>query len=896
MNVHGLDSILKPTRIAITGVTINPNSVGGRVLRNLVGSAFRGVVYPVNPGSEAVLGVPCYPSIGSLPRTPDLVTVCSPAGEVEGILRECAAAGVRGVIIMSAGFGESGPEGAAMQRNLEGILRDNPEMRVLGPNCLGVIVPSANLNASFAPAMPEKGSVAFISQSGALCTSVLDWARQEKIGFSAFVSVGNALDVDFADLIDYFGEDESTESIILYVESVTRARRFMTASRAFARTKPIIVYKAGRFPRSAAVAASHTGAMVSEDSVYDAAFSRAGMARVLNVGGIFGCAELIGRKRIPKGPRLGIVSNAGGPGVMAVDALMAGNGSLAELSGETVSALDECLPGFWSGGNPVDILGDANTKRYEKASSLVLADKGVDALLVILTPQAMTKPDGVAKSIGKLSESSRKPVLAAWMGGETVREGARILAECGIPVYDTPEQAVEAFMTLVSYSRNLESLHQTPRDIRLDLSEGRGKASAFLDGLPAQNTKMLSETDSKRILEFYGISSTLPVPAKGPDDAVAAAEKTGYPVVLKLDSPDITHKSEAGGVELNLEDHLQVRTAFDRIVKRAAEWKPGALIRGVTVQKMANVFQGVEMIAGFKRDPVFGSVIMLGAGGVNAEILEDRALGFPPLNETLVMRMLEQLRILPLLKGYRGRPGVDMDALVTTVMRLSYIASDNPAIREMDINPLLVDENGALALDARALVDPGAVPGKPFGHLALRPYPEEFVETAVMKDGTRVLLRPIRPEDEPMWLELLGSCSRESIYSRFRFFYHWATHEAAVRHCYIDYDRELAIVAELEHDGARKLLGVGRLVADPGMETAEYAVLVGDPWQNMGLGGILTDFCEKIARDWGARRIEAQTTSSNNRMVNLFVNRRWSQEPGEEGLVEVWKEINGSRD
>lgn len=892
MNVHGLDSILKPTRIAITGVTINPNNVGGRVLRNLVGGAFRGVVYPVNPGSEAVMGVPCHQSISSLPRTPDLVAVCSPADEVEGILEECALTGVKGVIVMSAGFGEAGPEGAAMQMKLAAIRRGNPGMRILGPNCLGVIVPSLNLNASFAPAMPEKGSVAFISQSGALCTSVLDWARQERIGFSAFVSVGNALDVDFADLIDYFGEDEATESIILYVESVANARRFMTASRAFARTKPIIVYKAGRFPRSAAVAASHTGAMVSEDSVYDAAFSRAGMIRVMNVGGIFGCAELIGRKKIPRGPRLGIVSNAGGPGVMAVDALMAGNGVLADLSGESIAGLNQCLPGFWSGGNPVDILGDAGTKRYEKATSIVLADKGVDAVLVILTPQAMTKPDGVARCIGRLAETTQKPVLTAWMGGESVREGIRILAECGIPVYDTPEQAVEAFMTLVSYSRNLESLHQTPRDIRLELGEARRLTGDILARSGSDHEEVLSETSSKKLLELYGIPTTLPVPAATPEEAVENAERMGYPVVLKLDSPDITHKTEAGGVELNLMDDRQVRPAFERIVSKAGARQPGALIRGVTVQKMAQVSTGVEMIIGFKRDPVFGSVIMAGAGGVNAEILGDNALGFPPLNETLVLRMLERLRIMPLLKGYRGKPGVDMDALVTTIMRLSYMACDNPAITELDINPLLVTPDGVLALDARALIRQSAAPDKPYGHLALRPYPEEFVERARLKDGTEVLLRPIRPEDEPMWMDLLGSCSRESIYSRFRFFYNWATHEAAVRHCYIDYDRELAIVAELEDAGTRKLIGVGRLVADPGLETAEYAVLVGDPWQNRGLGGILTDFCERIARDWGARRIEAQTTSSNNRMVSLFVNRSWLQEPGEEGLVEVWKEMD----
>jgi len=504
----------------------------------------------------------------------------------------------------------------------------------------------------------------------------------------------------------------------------------------------------------------------------------------------------------------------------------------------------------------------------------------------------MTKPDGVARSIGKLAETARKPILTAWMGGESVMEGTRILAERGIPVYSTPEQAVEAFMTLVSYSRNLESLHQTPRDIRLELTASRERAKEFIDQKGMAARTILSEPDSKHLLSLYGIQVTAPVPASTPDSAVATAETVGYPVVLKLDSPDITHKTEAGGVELNLKDGAQVRSAFARIVEKASRWQPGAVVRGVTVQKMAQTSSGIEMILGFKRDPVFGSVIMLGAGGVNAEILGDSTLGFPPLNETLVMRMMEKLRILPLLKGYRGKPGVDMNALVTTVMRLSYLASDIPAVTELDINPLLATAEGAVALDARAVVDPGGVPDKPFGHLALRPYPVEFVEKAELKDGTGILLRPIRPEDEPMWLELLGSCSRESIYSRFRFFYNWASHEAAVRHCYIDYDRELAIVAEIEAEGSRKLLGVGRLVADPGLGSAEYAVLVGDPWQNRGLGGILTDFCERIAREWGAKRIEAQTTSSNSRMVSLFVNRSWCQEPGEEGLVELWKQFS----
>lgn len=891
MNVHGLDSILKPTRIAVTGVSINPNNVAGRVLRNLVGGTFRGAVYPINPTSEAVLGIPCHPAIRSLPKVPDLVIVCSGAQDVEATLVESGEAGVGGVIIMSAGFGEAGEEGTQLQERLDQVRQRFPDMRILGPNCLGVIVPACNLNASFAPAMPDKGSVAFLSQSGALCTSVLDWARERRIGFSAFVSVGNALDVGFAELIDYFGEDEETESIVLYVESIRDARRFLTAARAFANTKPMVVYKAGRFPASAAVAASHTGAMVSEDAVYDAAFSRAGMVRVLDVGEIFASVELISRKKLPRGPRLAVVTNAGGPGVMAVDALLDQGGVLASLSDDTLSRLNTVLPPFWSRGNPVDIIGDANTKRYEKAVEIVLADAGVDALLVILTPQAMTRPDGVARAIGKLAAETKKPVLACWMGGESVREGARLLAEASVPAYPTPEQAVGAFMTLVWYARNLESLHQTPRDIRLELSGCRERAADFLARDAFPDAGEVGERQTKQLLECYGIPVTMPVPAADPDAAIQAAAAIGFPVVLKLDSPDITHKTEVGGVELKLQNAEQVRAAFQRIISRARERQPRADIRGVTVQPMFSSPAGVELILGLKRDPVFGSVVMVGAGGIHAELWADRALGFPPLNETLVSRMLESLKIMPLLEGYRGAPPVDMAALVEAVMRFSYIPANHPGIVELDINPLICTPEGVMALDGRAVLDPLAVPEQAFGHLALRPYPEEFVTTAVLKDGTEALLRPIRPEDEPLWLELLGSCSKESIYTRFRFFYNWATHEAAVRHCYIDYDRELAIVAEAEEDGKRRILGVGRLVADPGKECAEFAVLVGDRWQNRGLGGALTDYCERIAATWGVRRVVAQTTSSNNRMVQVFVHRRWGREAGDEGLVEVWKDL-----
>jgi len=892
MNVHKLDKLLNPRRIALVGVTINPNSVGGKVLGNLVGGGFRGVVYPVSATAEAILGVPCYPDLKNLPGKPDMAIICTPAEQVPEIIEECGEIGIAGIIVMSAGFKETGEEGLALEKRIQATLSRYEGMRVLGPNCLGIIVPGLSLNASFGEGMPLKGNIAFISQSGALCTSVLDWAIQEKIGFSYFVSVGNMLDVDFADLIDYFGEDRQTESIILYVESIAHARRFITAARAFARTKPILVYKAGRFPESAAVAASHTGAMASEDAVYDAVFQRTGIARVLNIGEIFDCAELIGRDRIPKGPRLGVVTNAGGPGVMATDSLIALNGTLAKLSSDAIEALDSFLPPFWSHGNPVDVLGDANSKRFARATEVMVKEKGVDAVLVILTPQAMTSPTSVARAIARIAGETSKPVLAAWLGGERVREGAQLLAESGVPTYRTPEQAVRAFMTLVDYARNLETLYETPRDIPVSFQLDRGAMHERVNSLILSGESILSEEQSKDLLDIYGIPVTKPLPACTAEEAIAGAELLGYPVVLKILSDDITHKTDAGGVKLNLETEAQVRDAYDSILGSAAVKCPEAVLRGVTVQKMVKMKDGLEMILGVKKDPVFGSVIMAGMGGVEAELWRDSSLGFPPLNERLARRMLESLKMWPLLNGYRGRPLVNIDRLVNIIMRLSYITADNPEIQELDINPLLVGADSMVALDARVVVKPVDPGEKPYSHLALRPYPEEYVSKKTLADGTEVTLRPIRPEDEPLWLDLLGSCSRESIYNRFRFFFNWSTHEVATRYCYIDYDREMAIVSEIVENGARKLTGVGRLVADPDLETVEYAVLVSDMWQNRGLGGMLTDACLRIAGEWGMRTVYAQTTTDNPRMVHLFENRQFRIDHSSDGsVVDVEKEL-----
>ncbi len=895
MDVHKLNRFFNPARIALIGVSANPNSVGGKVLSNLVGGGFDGVVYPVNPEREAVLGIQCYPDVKSLPRPADLGVICSPAVKVPDLVRQCGEAGILGLIIISAGFGETGAEGKALEDKIKAEAPRFPGMRIIGPNCLGLISPGKRLNISFAADMPKAGHVAFISQSGALCTSVLDWALEGKIGFSHFVSIGNTMDVDFGHLIDYLGEDENTESIILYIESISEARRFMTAARAFARTKPIIAYKAGRFPESAQVAASHTGAMASEDAVYDAAFRRIGIARVFDIGEIFDCAELIGRRKIPQGPRLGIVSNAGGPAVMATDALIASDGILAKLSDKTIETLNENLPTAWSHRNPVDVLGDANSKRIEKATQIVLQDQGVDAVLVILTPQAMTNPTAAARAVGKLAETARKPILATWLGGAAMRDGTRILTDAGIPAYKTPEQAIRAFMTLVAYSRNLEALYETPKDMPVNFNIDRQKLrTEFIRRHIDGENDILSEEASKSLIETYGIAITKPHRAKTAADAVKIADDMGYPVVLKIDSPDITHKTDVGGVALNLDDAAMVKDSFERMINHVRQKAPDSRIDGVTVQRMIESREAIELIIGIKKDPVFGTVMMAGMGGIGAELLGDKALGFPPLNERLARRMLESLKIWPLLGGYRGRTAANTDKLIEALIRLSYLAADYPEIAELDINPLLAGPQEVVALDARIVLDK-SVAGKtiePYSHLVLRPYPEKYVKQVALKDGTTVTLRPIKPEDEPLWMKLLASCSKESIYLRFRYFFQWASHDVAARYCYIDYDREIAIVAEINDEAGRKLIGVGRLIADPDHESVEYAILIADAWQQKELGRFLTEYCLEIAHKWNLRKVVAVTTTDNRPMISVFQKLGFEVNYTADSSVEVSKEIS----
>ncbi|MEM9419353.1 MAG: bifunctional acetate--CoA ligase family protein/GNAT family N-acetyltransferase [Planctomycetota bacterium] len=891
MSVRNLDRVFNPKRVAIVGASDNTSSVGYAVLNNMIGGGFQGVVYPVNPKREAVQGIAAYKSLEELPNVPDLVVICTPAFTVPGIVKSAVELGVKGICVISAGFREAGEEGIKLEQQVLAEIAKGDGVRMIGPNCLGVIVPGIGLNASFTVGTPKPGNIAFITQSGALGTSVLDWAIRKGIGFSQFVSVGNMAEADFADLIDYFGQDSGTDAILVYIESIANARAFVSAARAFTQTKPIIAYKAGRFAESAAAAASHTGALMGADDVHDAAFQRAGIERVYEIDDMFDCAELLGRRKVPRGGRLAIVTNAGGPGVMATDALIARGGTLAKLSDDTMDKLNEALPAYWSHNNPIDVLGDAPPERYAVATKIVADDPNVDAVLVILTPQAMTDATAAAEAVADAVKDSGKLVLTAWAGGASVIEGRELLSRRGLPAYPTPERAIQGLMHLVNYQRNIAALYETPRDVPVELelkTEEIGPHRTELLGTP--NTT-LSEVDGKALLKAYGIPVAETLIATTEDEAVAHAESIGYPVVMKILSPDITHKTDVGGVKLNLANETDVRYAWQRMMERAAEAKPDAQLDGATVQPMIDTRDSVEMILGAIKDPVFGSVILLGFGGVTAEVWQDRVLGLPPLTEKLADNMINQLKSKPLLEGYRGAPKADKNALIEAMIRFSYLIADSPNIAELDINPLLVGPTGTIALDARIMTDASSVtPDARLSHLAIHPYQAKLEDSFTLADGSTVVVRPIRPADEPAWHDMVASCSPDTLQARFFHSIGKTTHAMATRYCYIDYDREMALVAMLpatSPDGEEKMIGVGRLIREPDGRSAEYAVLVADDYQGQGLGLTLTERCLEVARGMNVQRVYGTTSINNPRMVATFKDHGFeiAPDPEDDSLV-----------
>jgi acetyltransferase len=871
-----LDVIFSPKTVAVIGATEQAGSVGRTVLWNLVSNPFGGTVFPVNPKRHSVLGIKAYPTIAQVPEPVDLAVIATPAATVPEVIQECVEVGVKGAIILSAGFKESGAAGAALEQKILEQARRG-KMRIIGPNCLGVMRPRTGLNATFASAMARSGNVGFISQSGALCTSILDWSFRESVGFSAFISIGSMLDVGWGDLIYYLGDDPHTQSIVIYMESVGDARSFLSAAREVALTKPIIVIKAGRTEAAAKASASHTGALTGSDEVLDAAFRRSGVLRVTKISELFNMAEVLGKQSRPKGPRLTIITNAGGPGVLATDYLITTGGQLAALSKETITALDRVLPPYWSHANPIDILGDAGPERYTQALEIAAHDPNTDGLLVILTPQAMTDPTQTAEQLKPYAHVG-KPILASWMGGAEVMAGESILNRAGIPTYPYPDSAARVFSYMWQYSYNLQGIYETPMLADGDGKLDRGLAEKIVAQVHQAGRTILTEVESKQVLAAYGIPVVETKTATNEEEAVRGAEAIGYPVVLKLLSETITHKTDVGGVQLNLADAQAVRRAYQSIEASVGEKVGAEHFQGVTVQPMVNR-DGYELILGSSLDPQFGPVLLFGLGGQLVEVFKDRALALPPLNTTLARRMMEQTRIYTALQGVRGRAPVDLVALEQLLVRFSQLVAEQRWIKEIDINPLLAppinqDGSGLIALDARIVLHEPTLQENELPKLSIRPYPTQYVAPWTMKNGTEVTIRPIRPEDEPLLVQFHKTLSEESVY--FRYFHliklsHRVAHERLTRICFIDYDREMALVAERKdpQTGVSEILAVGRLSKLHSTDEAEFALLVSDQYQGLGLGTELLQRLLQVGHQEQIQRINATILFDNHAMQHI---------------------------
>ncbi|MCJ7572479.1 MAG: bifunctional acetate--CoA ligase family protein/GNAT family N-acetyltransferase [Candidatus Thermoplasmatota archaeon] len=884
MGIENLDKMFKPKSIAVIGASDKVGKTGYRIFRNLIGSGYDGVVYPVNPTKESIQGVAAYKSIDEVPKVVDLAIIVTPANVVYDVIEQCGKKGVKGILIISAGFKEIGEEGKKLEQKLL-ELKEKYKLRIVGPNCVGYSLPYLNLNATFAGSMPDKGNIALFSQSGAICGAILDWAAAAKVGFSAFISVGSMLDVDFGDLIDYFGRDIYTKSIVLYSESITNARKFMSAARGFARVKPIIVIKSGRFAEGAKAASSHTGAMAGEDYIYDAAFKRAGIVRVKNILDLFNVSSILAKQPRPSGPNIAIITNAGGPGVLATDAIIEYGGKLAKLSDETMQKLNSFLPTHWSKGNPIDIIGDSDENVYQKAIDVCLDDQNIDSILVICVPQVVADPNRLADRIIDLSKKSTKPILTSFPGEASVQFTRDLLNKNNVPTYNTPEEAVESYMYLYRYARNLELIFQTPEERQVVYNkEKQEKLKQIIKKVKEEKRTILSESEAKEFIETYDIKITKPIFAKKESDAVNVAEKIGYPVVMKIQSPQITHKSDSGGVALDLQCEESVRKAYKNMMKKVKEKVPNATIEGVTLQKMAKT-QGGEFILGSKKDPVFGSIILFGMGGIFTELFKDLSIGFPPLNQVIAQRIIEKTKAYTLLKGFRNIPPADMEKVEQTMINFSQLIEEHPEIAEIDINPLIICDNELVAVDARIVIDENPA-GKP--HMIISRYPSKYMKKIKLKDGTSALLRPIKPEDENMWQEMFDTFSDDAV--RFRFFRRIKNtpHEMRTRYCNIDYDREIGIVAEITDKGKRRILGVSRIIMTPGQnEEAEYALIVSDEWQRKGLGSEFLDYTIEIARDKGLKKLTGVVLNDNVPMITLCKEKGFKVESGDPGEYKV---------
>ena len=893
---QALEAIFAPKTVAVIGASETTGSVGRTIVWNLISTPFGGTVFPVNPKHPSILGIKAYPNIAAVPEPVDLAVVVTPAPTVPGIIRECVEAGVKGAIIISAGFKETGQAGAELERQILEYAHKG-KMRVIGPNCLGVMSPTSGLNATFASTIARRGSVGFISQSGALCTAILDWSLRENVGFSEFISIGSMLDVDWGDLIYHLGDDSHTQSIVIYMETIGDARAFLSAAREVALAKPIIVIKPGRTEGAARAAASHTGSLTGSDQVLEAAFRRSGVLRVNSIAELFYMAEVLAKQPRPQGRRLTILTNAGGPGVLATDALITNGGELAELSPEIMESFDKLLPAAWSHNNPVDILGDASPERYAQALEIAARDPKSDGLLVILTPQAMTDPTKTAEQLKPFAQIPGKPVIASWMGGKDVEAGEAILNHANIPAFPYPDTAARIFDYMALYAENLRGLYETPVLATAGESEpvDREHAAQIINSVRAADRTILTEFESKQLLAAYGIPTVDTRIALSEDEAIRIAREIGYPVVLKLHSETITHKTDVGGVQLNLANPEAVRRAYTSIAE-SVESKAGTRsFLGVTVQPMVKA-EGYELILGSSIDAQFGPVLLFGLGGELVEVFKDRALGLPPLTTTLARRMMEQTRIFTALKGVRGREPVDLVALECILVRFSQLIAEQRWIKELDINPLLVSPGHILALDARVvLYDPGTTEHE-LPKLAIRPYPTRYVGSWTTRDGRGITIRPILPEDEPLMIKFHESLSDSSVNLRYLqplLLSQRVAHQRLARICHCDYDREITLVAEhKEKDGERSILGASRMSKLHGMDVARFSILVSDQFQGLGLGNELVRRIVEVAKAEGVRQLFALITPDNQRMQHISKKLGFNMAPtSDQKLIEITMDI-----
>lgn len=868
MGPHYLDKLFSPKSIAIFGASNRLNSVGALVYKNLLAGEFQGELYPINPKHKELKGKPCYTSIQEIAAPIDLAVIATPAASVPEIIHTCGEHGVRAAIVLSAGFSEGDGKGAVLDRKMLEEARQY-QLRLLGPNCLGLIRPRVGMNATFSKNAALPGQMALVSQSGALCTAILDWAESRKVGFSAIASLGDADDVDFGDILDFLAQDNETKSILLYIEGIRDARRFMSGLRVAARMKPVIVVKAGRHGSGSKAALTHTGALIGDDDVFDAALQRAGVVRAQSISELFAAAQLLSASHRVHGKRLAIITNGGGPGVMATDRAADLGVVLAQLSPSTLQILENGLPAHWSHGNPVDILGDAGEDRYTLATEACINDPNVDGALVMLTPQAMTDPEACARAVISAREKQDKPILACWMGDGHVRSSNALFTRHKIPNFTNPENSVEAFAFLANYTRNQQLLMQVPGSLGRRSKADIEGARLIIESVLAQQRNQLSPLEAKALLNAFDIPVIAGSNCRSANEALVAAENHGFPVVMKINSRQLSHKTDVGGVRLNISNAQAVRTTYTELLDEVARKAPEASIDGVIVEPMHIAPHGRELLVGVGHDVVFGPVISFGAGGTAVEVLRDRSVALPPLNRYLAESLIRHTRTAKLLEAYRDLPPVNMEALFQSLIRVSEMVCELPQIVEMDINPLVANGSGVIALDCRIVVTHSVPTLAPYSHMAIQPYPSHLVSQLQLADGTNITIRPIRPEDADIEQCFVRGLSPQSKYFRFMQTLNELTPEMLVRFTQLDYNRELALIAVQEKAGTEVELGVARYVMNPDGESCEFALVVDDEWQHRGIGSQLMTHLMAAAQERGFNSMNGEILSDNRKMLDL---------------------------